>query len=191
MTKPLLWLHGDIAALGPIRADLVPEYWRWENDPGTILGYGTQVPESIESRTDGFASQTRHSQDQARFTIYDIRPEEPQPVGLASLLIDHQVRTAEYIIVLAPEARGDGIGTQATHLTLDYAFHLTGLAMVWLKVLEPNTAGIHAYQKAGFKPAGRLRNAGYWLGQRVDELIMDATCEEFPGPSVVHRPDDQ
>lgn len=185
MTQPLLWLRGDIAALGPARADLVPEYWRWENDPGTILGYGKQIPESIENRTDGFVSQARHSQNQARFTVYDIRVDEPQPVGLTTLLIDHQVRTAEYIAVLAPEARGGGVGTQATYLTLDYAFHLTGLVMVWLKVLEPNTAGIRAYQKAGFKPAGRLRNSGYWLGQRVDELIMDAVPADFTSPSAV------
>ncbi|WP_301542984.1 GNAT family N-acetyltransferase [Streptomyces mayonensis] len=57
--------------------------------------------------------------------------------------------------------------------------------MVWLKVLEPNVAGINAYEKAGFRHAGRLRQAGYWLGEPVDELLMDALPADFPGPSAV------
>lgn len=74
---------------------------------------------------------------------------------------------------------------EATRLTLDYAFHLTALAQVWLKVLESNIAAIRAYKHAGFQHAGRLRQAGYWHGQRCDELIMDALAHRFPGPSLV------
>ncbi|MFG2225237.1 GNAT family N-acetyltransferase [Streptomyces sp. NPDC048644] len=70
-------------------------------------------------------------------------------------------------------------------MTLDWAFHLGSLRMVWLKALEPNRAGITAYEKAGFRPAGRLRQSGFWLGEQADELIMDALREDFPGPSAV------
>lgn len=87
--------------------------------------------------------------------------------------------------LLAPESRGQGLATEATRLTLDWAFHLAHLRMVWLKVLAPNTAGITAYQRAGFRQAGRLRQAGYWLGEVVDELLMDAVRADFPGPSAV------
>ncbi|SHN22311.1 Acetyltransferase (GNAT) family protein [Streptomyces yunnanensis] len=87
--------------------------------------------------------------------------------------------------MLAPEARGRGLGTQASLLTLDHAFHVTNLRMVWLKVLAPNKAGIHAYEKAGFCAAGTIREAGYWLGQVCDELVMDALSREFSGPSQV------
>ncbi|WP_432145322.1 GNAT family N-acetyltransferase [Streptomyces sp. bgisy084] len=59
----------------------------------------------------------------------------------------------------APEARGHGLGTQATRQTLDYAFRITNLRVVWLKVLVPNTAGIRAYEKAGCRPVGHLREA--------------------------------
>jgi hypothetical protein len=52
--------------------------------------------------------------------------------------------------------------------------------MIWLKVLEPNVPGIRAYTTAGFKPAGRLRRSGYWLGKPCDELIMDAVPEDYP-----------
>ncbi|WP_159942073.1 MULTISPECIES: GNAT family N-acetyltransferase [unclassified Nocardiopsis] len=184
-TAPVLWAEAEGIALGALRADLAREYWRWESDPGAVLGYGRQVPESPESRAEGLEHQLRGAPDQARFTVYDVRGSEPTPCGLASLLIDHQVRTAEFILVVAPEARGQGVGTVATRLTLDYAFHVIGLEMVWLKVLEPNTAGRTAYAKAGFREAGTMRSAGVWKGRRCGEVVMDAVPEDFPGPSVV------
>ncbi|MGH3828613.1 MAG: GNAT family N-acetyltransferase [Pseudonocardiaceae bacterium] len=181
--EPTLWLRGERVALGPTRAELIEEYWRWENDPVAINGYGRQVPESLETRREGYGHQARGSLNQVRFTVHDLK-NEAAPCGLTSLTVDHQVRTAEFLILLATEARGQGLATEATRLTLDYAFHLTALAQVWLKVLEPNTAAIRAYEHAGFQLAGRLRQAGYWHGQRCDELLMDALPDEFPGPSV-------
>lgn len=120
-----------------------------------------------------------------RFTVYDTAEETPVPVGVTTLLPDDSVRTAEYLVMLGPEARGRGLGTKATRLTLDYAFHITNLRMVWLKVLAPNAAGIHAYERAGFQRAGTLRQAGYWLGEVCDEVFMDALATGFTGPSAV------
>jgi RimJ/RimL family protein N-acetyltransferase len=184
-TAPVLWAEAEGIALGALRADLAREYWRWESDPGAVLGYGRQVPESPESRAEGLEHQLRGAPDQARFTVYDVRGSEPTPCGLASLLIDHQVRTAEFVLVVAPEARGNGVGTTATRLTLDYAFHVIGLEMVWLKVLEPNTAGRTAYAKAGFREVGTMRSAGVWKGRRCGEVVMDAVPGDFRGPSLV------
>lgn len=183
IAEPVLWAQAEGIALGALRADLAHEYWRWESDPGAVLGYGRQVPESPQSRAEGLEHQLRGAPDQARFTIYDVRGTEPVPCGLAGLLIDHQVRTAEFVLVVAPEARGKGVGTTATRLTLDYAFHIIGLEMVWLKVLEPNIAGHNAYAKAGFREVGTMRSAGLWKGRRCGEVVMDAVLEDFPGPS--------
>ncbi|MEU8954903.1 GNAT family protein [Streptomyces sp. NPDC048518] len=181
--EPTLWLSTDTCALGPYRADLVETYWRWEQDPALLVGYGRQSPESLEARTEGMTHQLRG--ENIRFTIYDLSTGTPTPAGVTALLPDHSVRTAEYVIMLAAEARGHGLGTAATRLTLDYAFHITNLRMVWLKVLTPNTAGIRAYEKAGFRTVGAMREAGYWLGDVCDEVIMDALAKDFAGPSAV------
>lgn len=187
---PLLWLRGQRAALGPFTRDLVEHYWRWEQDPQVIIGYGRQTPESLEARIAGYESQARSMDNQTRFTVYDLTNESgPRPVGTTALRIDHHVRTAEYVILLGEEGRGRHLATEATQLTLDYAFHITNLRAVWLKVLEHNTAGIHAYEAAGFKPVGRLRRAGYWLSAECDEIIMDAISDEFPGASVIRNDD--
>ncbi|MFI0219979.1 GNAT family N-acetyltransferase [Streptomyces lydicus] len=181
--EPILWISTDACALGPYRTDLVETYWRWEQDPTLLVGYGRQSPESLEARTEGMAHQLRG--ENIRFTIYDLSSGTPTPAGVATLLPDHSVRTAEYVIMLGPEARGRGLGSAATQLTLDYAFHITNLRMVWLKVLAPNTAGIRAYEKAGFRTVGALREAGCWLGAVCDEVIMDALAKDFTGPSTV------
>ncbi|MFB7915438.1 GNAT family N-acetyltransferase [Streptomyces sp. NPDC056061] len=181
--EPTLWIRADACGLGPYRADLVETYWCWEQDPALLVGYGRQSPESLEARTEGMAHQLRG--ENIRFTIYDLSTDTPTPAGVATLLPDHSVRTAEYVIMLASEVRGCGLGTAATRLTLDYAFHITNLRMVWLKVLAPNRAGIRAYEKAGFHTAGTLREAGYWLGEVCDEVVMDALAKDFSGPSAV------
>lgn len=48
-----------------------------------------------------------------------------------------------------------------------------------------DAGAIRAYEKAGFRHVGRLRQGGYWLGQVCDEVIMDAWAAEFEGPSVI------
>ncbi|MFJ9605875.1 GNAT family N-acetyltransferase [Kitasatospora sp. NPDC101176] len=180
-----MWLADGPCGLGPYRADLVETYWRWEQDPALLVGYGRQQPESLEARTEGMQHQLRG--DNIRFTVYDLTGDTPVPAGVATLLPDHSVRTAEYVVMLAPEARGQGIGTATTRLVLDYGFHVTNLRMIWLKVLAPNLSAVRAYEKAGFHRSGALRQAGYWLGQVCDELIMDALAAEFTGPSVVAK----
>ncbi len=182
MSEPHVLLPGDRLALGLPRRDLLPTYHRWENDPRTVLGYGNQVPQSWEARAAGWDGQAGNP---LRTAFEVVRLEDEHPVGMTVLYRDQAVRTAEYIMLIAPEERGKGYAAEATRLTLDWAFHLAALRMVWLKVLEPNTAGIRAYEKAGFRRSGRLRQSGYWLGRPADEILMDALPEDFPGPSTV------
>ncbi len=148
-----------------------------------LIGYGRQGPESLEARAEGMAHQLRG--ENIRFTVYDLTGERPVPAGVTTLLPDHSVRTAEFVVMLAPQHRGRGLGTAATRLTLDYAFHVTNLRMVWLKVLAPHTEAIRTYVKAGFRHVGLMRQAGYWRGKICDELVMDAVATEFTAPSAL------
>ncbi|MBC3987808.1 GNAT family N-acetyltransferase [Streptomyces sp. AC563] len=164
------------------RQDMLPTYHVWENDARTILGYGNQWAQAWEVRAAGYERQRGNERFQ-QFEV--IRLDDNTPVGMTTLEVNTYVRTAEFVMVLAPEHRGRGHATEAARLTLDWAFHLAHLRTVWLKALSPNAAGISAYEKAGFRRAGVLRQSGFWLGKPVDELIMDALPEDFPGSSAV------
>ncbi|MFE5730076.1 GNAT family N-acetyltransferase [Streptomyces sp. NPDC056528] len=176
MSSPHILLPGERVSLAMTNRDHLPDYHRWENDPATILGYGTQVTQSWEVRAGGWEGQGRN-RDYAQFEV--VTTDDQAPVGLTTLQIDSAVRTAEFVILIAPEARGKGLATEATSLTLRWAFEYAALRMVWLKVLEANTAGMTAYQKAGFQDAGRLRQSGYWLGRPCDEILMDVVADDF------------
>jgi diamine N-acetyltransferase len=183
--SPVIWLSNERCGLGPLRHDLVDLYWTWENELPVMTGYGRQTPESLDERTAGLDSQMRHSMNQARFTVYDLTGTDPTPVGTTDLLIQHRWRNAEFFILLGEAGRGRGLGAEATLLTLDYAFHVTNLDNVYLTVLAPNKAGIRAYERAGFRKIGERRQSGYWLGEKCNEVLMDAVPAEFPHPSVV------
>jgi RimJ/RimL family protein N-acetyltransferase len=172
-----LVLTGDRLALALPRPDMVTEYHRWETDPGTVLGLGAGQPISFDRFQARFASGCT-STSYSMFEV--ITTAQSQPVGNVALSVDLEQKTAEYVIVLAPEHRGRGYATEATSLTLTWAFQHAGLRMVWLKVLEPNAAAIAAYARAGFQPAGHLRQAGQWLGEPVDELLMDCLPGDVP-----------
>ena len=187
ISEPIVWIRGERAGLGPFSGDLVDQYWQWEQDPGVLIGYGRQTPDSLDNRREGFQHQARGTDDQLRFTVYDVTAEPPTPIGTTAVLIDHHVRTGEFVIQLGADHRGKGFGTEATRLTLDYAFHITALRCVYLSVLSPNTGAITAYERAGFRKIGERRNSGYWLGQPANETLMDAVPDDFPGPSVVRR----
>ncbi|MYU14004.1 GNAT family N-acetyltransferase [Streptomyces sp. SID8361] len=182
MSDPHVLLNGDRLALGMPRQDMLPEYHQWESAPRTLLGYGAQFPQAWESRTSGWERQ-RGNQRLQQFEV--LRAADKEAIGLTTLHVNGVLHTAEFVIVLAPSERGKGYAAEAARLTLDWAFHIGALRMVWLKVLEPNRAVVAAYEKAGFRQSGRLRQSGYWLGQPVDEVLMDALPGDFPGPSAV------
>ncbi|GAB3172540.1 hypothetical protein GCM10027059_42200 [Myceligenerans halotolerans] len=190
-TTPGLWLTHDGVGLGPLRADLLESYWRWENSLPVMAGYARQTHESLVERTAGLEHQISDTEAQTRFTIYGHHDSDDdgkgwRPVGMASLLIDDRYRTAEFFIYIGePAERGRGTGTTATTMVLDWAFHLTALRCVHLSVIAQNTGAIHAYEKAGFRIVGTRRRTGSWLGQPADEVIMDAIPEEYAGPRLV------
>lgn len=184
-TNPGLWLTHDGVGLGPLRADLAESYWRWENSLPVMAGYGRQTPESLIGRAQGLESQMKYTEGQTRFTVYQDLEGVWTPVGMTSLVIDHRYRTAEFFIYLANEGRGHGIGTKATTMVLDWAFHVTQLRSVYLSVIANNAAAVRAYEKAGFRVIGTRRQSNSWLGQPADEILMDAIPADFPGPRLV------
>jgi RimJ/RimL family protein N-acetyltransferase len=102
------------------------------------------------------------------------------------MAIDWRMRRATFGIALG-ERRGTGLGTEATRLTLDWAFNMLGLHNVMLTVLPTNTAAIRVYEKAGFKRIGLRRDALSVQGGRGDEVLMDAVAGEFESPVLAAR----
>lgn len=59
--------------------------------------------------------------------------------------------SAEYAIVLHPEALGSGAAREATQKILDVAFRQLGLKSVYLNVISSNIRAVRFYEKMNFK----------------------------------------
>ncbi len=94
--------------------------------------------------------------------------------------IDWVHRTAETeSFIDRAEHRGGGLGTEAKHLLLEYAFERLGLHMVRSFVFAPNTRSASALRKQGYRDAGRLRWAAFKDGKLADFFLFDLLAEEW------------
>lgn len=83
-----------------------------------------------------------------------------------------------YRIALGPGARGRGLGTAVTRLVTAYAFSV-GLHRVALEVYAHNPRAQRAYETAGYRVEGRLRDALLLDGRRIDAVVMAALASEW------------
>lgn len=74
---------------------------------------------------------------------------------------------------------GQGLGTEATSLIVDYAFGSLNVNRVWLEVYDFNERGIRIYEKLGFQIEGRQRQHTYREGRYHDVLLMGVLRDEW------------
>ena len=76
--------------------------------------------------------------------------------------IDEAKREAELGIMIGDRDYWDrGYGTDAVSTLLDYIFHQTNLARIYLKTLDWNTRAQKCFRKCGFTPYGQMARDGY------------------------------
>jgi RimJ/RimL family protein N-acetyltransferase len=184
--EPDFVVVGEKVALGPLRPDLAAVYARWMNQlevRGGLDHRGIATPQTQEKWVEeNIERSAKRAPETVEFTVYDST--DSSPVGTAGLLgIAHANGTAEFAIAIG-ERRGQGLGTEATRLVLDFAFHVLQLRNVLLETLEWNVAGLTAYERAGFRRIGVRRGAVISRGRPTDLVFMDAVPEDF-GASVL------
>lgn len=161
---------------------MIPLYTKWRNDFTVQRTYGN-VPRPVteEDRLAWYESAST-SDDAYWFVVYELAT--MRPIGLTDLFdveALHGIATFGMMIGEA-DCRGKGYGTETTRLMLDFAFTALGLHAVTLEVDEFNLAGRRAYARAGFREAGRRRQATLIGGRRLDRIVMDCLATEFTSP---------
>jgi RimJ/RimL family protein N-acetyltransferase len=180
---PPITLLGELVALGPIHKGLLPLLWTWENDLELSVLTGDPVRPMTSEAIDSLYEErfSKQGPDHTSFAIYE--RDTMRPIGTAGLMaINHAHRTAELGIGIGEhDCWGEGYGTEATRLVIDYAFTVLGLHNVMLRVFSYNERAIRAYQKVGFREIGRRRQAQR-IGNRVyDVVLMDILASDFEG----------
>ncbi|MDQ3044361.1 MAG: GNAT family N-acetyltransferase [Chloroflexota bacterium] len=85
------------------------------------------------------------------------------------------------------EDRGQGFGTEAKHLLLEYCFDVLGLHAIHSHVWEPNTRSAAALVKQGYRPAGRFKWDDLKDGVYRDGLLFDLLRDEWLEARAVWR----
>ena len=101
---------------------------------------------------------------EATFSIIDMKKEKM--IGVVGIEnIDHIKRKGTLGIFIGDkDYRGNGYGTEALRLVLDFGFNYLNLNNIKLDVLEFNKRAISCYKKCGFKEYGRRRQSEFLNG---------------------------
>jgi diamine N-acetyltransferase len=180
-SPPVINMRGERVALGPLHHGLLPLIERWDNDFQTAdFGGDDPRPHTTESIAAGWEPLLRGERpDWIGFAIYTLP--ELRPIGITNIRdFTNPHGTAEFGITIGdvPD-RGQGFGTEATRLLLDYAFTVLGVHNIWLDTPAYNVGAIRAYEKVGFREIGRRRGARTLAGSRYDVVLMDCIADEF------------
>tara|TARA_R100000365_G_C2747998_1_gene78596 strand:- start:2985 stop:3515 length:531 start_codon:yes stop_codon:yes gene_type:complete len=84
-------------------------------------------------------------------------------------------------VVIAPEARGKGHGSNMVRLLLDQAFSFEVMQRAELNVYAWNRVAIRTYEKLGFRLEGNRRSCALVNGDRWDGYMMGLLREEWSG----------
>lgn len=176
--------------LMPLSGAYAAQAWHWFNDPQVLrtAGIGMQ-PRTIDAAR-AWLERRVSDPDGAWFAIELDGDHGAAVVGIVGLRdIDRAQGSAEFAIMVgAANARGRGVGTEATRQLLRAAFSGLGLRQVKLDAIGGNLAGQRAYTRAGFRLAGRLREADLTLSTPQDTVLMVATADTWADPGTVWRP---
>ena len=92
---------------------------------------------------------------------------------------DPDNQCCNFRILIGPSGQGRGLGTEATRLIVGYGIEEIGLHRISLGVYAFNPRAQRAYEKAGFKVEGVLRDALLWDGEFVDEILMAVLASDW------------
>jgi ribosomal-protein-alanine N-acetyltransferase len=184
----VVFLDGEQIYLRPLERGDAATIQPWVNDQAVTRTLLLYRPLSRESEEE-FIDRMNKSESGVVFGIVERGGD--QLVGAAGLPeIDFRNRHASFGVFIGDRSKwGRGIGSEATYLVTKYAFETLNLNRVWLHVTTENVAGIRAYEKAGFRREGLLRQHLYREGRYFDIVSMAVLREEwFVAASAPPRP---
>lgn len=146
---------------------------KWIIDPDTtqFLSDTFTVPQTFEQTAAYLDSIISGKQPDVHLVIANLMSGDY--LGQCDLMnLTSYSRKAALAIVLAPDCRGMGYGSEALELLLELAFYHLNLNRVSLRVRSDNARAIRCYEKCGFICEGINREDLYNAGRYYDTIAM-------------------
>lgn len=175
-------IYGDrIRLRADERADL-PHFVEWLNDPEVREGISYFLPLSQVEEENWYENMLKSPREEHPLAI-EVRTDDGswKLIGNCGLMdINWRCRSAEVGLFIGEKACwNQGYGTEVMRLLLKLGFQSINLNRIYLRVFATNLRAIRCYEKAGFIPEGRLRQAEYKTGQYVDFIVMSVLRSEY------------
>jgi RimJ/RimL family protein N-acetyltransferase len=166
---------GDLVRLSVEDPKTMAEVFsRWSRDSEYVrlLDNEPAYPYSQKRCTEWFEKELTPSDKGFFFTIRPL--ETDQQIGFLGLWDINWAQRNSFVAIGLGERDywGKGYGTDAMRVLLRFAFTELNLHRVSLGVFGYNERAFHSYEKAGFKPEGRLRQHIKRDGKRWDLIFM-------------------
>src|ERR1700734_1675528 len=87
--------------------------------------------------------------------------------------------SCNFRIFIGPNGRDRGLGTEATRLIIGHGFERLGLHRISLEVYAFNPRARRAYEKAGFRAEGVLRESLCYGDRWIDATVMSSLAAEW------------
>ena len=177
--RPTCFLAGERVALRAPEPEDVALVTKWVNDREvTEFMFTGQRPMGQPQVLQDLQRLIANSENVV-FLIEDRKSE--QPIGLAGLYdCQATARKAEFRILIGERSVwNQGCGTEVTELIVFYGFDRLNLNRIWLGITAENGRGIRAYEKAGFRQEGVLRQDIYRNSRYYDTIRMSVLREEY------------
>ena len=164
-------LRGEHVLIRPMTPDDVPQMFAIQAQPRVAAAFGEPDLEKLEGKGVGTDECTVFAVELDGEVVGLIQyHEEDDPVD----------RHAGIDIFRAEDVHGQGLGTEAVRTMAEYLIRERGHHRLVIDPAAHNTAAIRAYEKAGFKPVGVMRQyerlpGGEWH----DGLLMDLLADEL------------
>jgi RimJ/RimL family protein N-acetyltransferase len=182
-TKPTL--HGRLVTLRPFRPDDVEVMARVLSDPEV-----RRLTGSVESTAE--AERAEPVDDRLR-DWYGSRNDQPDRLDLAiddaatgRLVgevvlneVDVDALTCNLRVLVGPEGRDRGLGTEAVAMTTAYGIEVLGLRRITLEVFEFNPRGRRVYEKVGYSVTGVRPGALVFDGVAVGAVDMAVDADTW------------
>ncbi len=173
-------LKGKLVTLRPLSLKDAADYCRWLADPELtqfLSRWHHQGPPTLKEERKWLMEDKKDKKNLA----FAIDTAFGVHIGTVSLKnIDQENKNAEYGIFIGDKKYwGQGFGTEAGKLIIDYGFKKLKLHMIYLRYIAYNVRGEKSYKKIGFKKAGRIRQAIYLNKCFHDQIRMDLLRSEW------------
>ncbi|HYC21130.1 MAG TPA: GNAT family protein [Candidatus Bathyarchaeia archaeon] len=174
------FLIGESVYLRAFEREDAPLAVAWMNDQEITETLAWYRPANLQTEEEFIASSLKGDD---RIALAIAVKESDRLIGSVGLeQIQWRERSACFGIVIGDkEEWGKGYGTDATRLMVKYGFGTLNLNRIWLHAREDNGGGIRAYEKAGFRREGVLRQEVYREGRYWDAVAMAILRADWDG----------